>query len=245
MIRRQFLRTLAVATAAALSPRLPRSAPGVWSAKERHAARRFAQPEQGRIAYVDRGAGQAAPLLHGYPLNGYQWRVPMAELSDQRRCIAPDLMGLGYSDVAADADLSPTAQVAMLLALLDHLKVDKVDVVANDSSTGLAQLLAAQQPSRIRSLLLTNGDVDTNSPPKNLLPFIEKARHGEAVLWFDKHVADKQFARSREGIGNAYHAPERMLTDELVENYFRPLVAPAKRRHQGEQFVLAMFPNPL
>jgi haloalkane dehalogenase len=254
MVRREFLKTLAMATAASISPcpALPAEAKpssrkglAVWSVAEFHAARRFANLEQGSIAYVERGVGPVALFLHGYPLNGYQWRTPMAELADERRCIAPDLMGLGYSDVAANADLSPMAQVKMLMALLDHLNIAEVDIVANDNATGIAQLMVAQHAQGIRSLLLTNGDVDTNSPPANLLPFLEQARRGEAVLWFDKHLADNGFARSREGIGNAYHDPERVLTHEIIENYFRPLVAPAKRRQQGEQFGLAMFPNPL
>lgn len=254
MIRRQFLKTLAVAAVASMPPRLAwstdttaagRKALAVWSPAEFHAARRFAGLEQGKIAYVERGSGPAALFLHGYPLNGYQWRAPMVELAGERRCLAPDLMGLGYTDVPACADLSPDAQVAMLFALLDQLKIGDADIIGNDSATGIAQLMAARHPERVRSLLLTNGDVDTNSPPANLMPFLEKARRGEAVLWFDKHLADNAFARSRDGIGNAYHDPERVLTHELIETYFRPLVAPDKRRKQGEEFGLDMFPNPL
>jgi haloalkane dehalogenase len=253
MMRREFLKTFAVAAAASMSSRLAwadaaaanRKGLAVWSPAEFHAARRFADLEQGKIAYVERGSGPVALFLHGYPLNGYQWRAPMAELAGDWRCLAPDLMGLGYTDVAADADLSPAAQAAMLIALLDHLKIGEVGIISNDSSTGIAQLMAAHHPERVRSLLLTNGDVDTNSPPTNLLPFLEKARRGEAVLWFDRHVEDNAFARSRDGIGNAYHDPQSILTHELIETYFRPLVAPGKRRKQGEQFGIAMFPNPL
>lgn len=254
MIRREFLKTFAVAAVASMSSRLAlptdaiaanRKSEGVWSPAQFHAARRFADLPQGKIAFVERGSGPVALFLHGYPLNGYQWRGPMAALAGERRCLAPDLMGLGYTDVPADADLSPEAQTAMLVSLLDRLKIGEADIVANDSATGIAQLVAAHHPQRVRSLLLTNGDVDTNSPPANLMPFLEKARRGEAVLWFDKHLADNAFARSRDGIGNAYHDPERLLTHELIETYFRPLVAPAKRRKQGEEFGLDMFPNPL
>ncbi len=253
MLRREFLKTLAVSATASASNlawsaqphATARPSPAAWSPAEFHAARRYAGLAQGRIAYVERGRGPVALFLHGYPLNGYQWRAPMAALADERRCLAPDLMGLGYTDVAADADLSPAAQAAMLIALLDHLRIDEADIVANDSATGIAQLLAAAHPRRVRSLLLTNGDVDSNSPPAKLMPFLEQARRGEAVLWFDRHLADNAFARSRQGIGNAYHAPGRVLTQALIETYFRPLVAPGKRRRQGEEYGLDMFPNPL
>src|SRR5438132_1553689 len=66
-----------------------------------HAARRFADLACGKIAYIDAGHGEAALFLHGAPLNGYQWRGAIDRLSPLRRCIAPDFMGLGYSEVPA------------------------------------------------------------------------------------------------------------------------------------------------
>ncbi|MBA2304085.1 MAG: hypothetical protein H0W08_15830 [Acidobacteria bacterium] len=56
----------------------------------------------------------------------------------------------------------------MIAAVLDTLSIDAVDVVANDSGGAVAQLLAARHPARVRTLLLTNCDSHTNSPPKSL-----------------------------------------------------------------------------
>src|SRR4051812_39466012 len=63
------------------------------------AARRYSEISFGKIAYVERGSGEPALFLHGAPLNGFQWRGAMDRLSAHRRCIAPDFMGLGYSQV--------------------------------------------------------------------------------------------------------------------------------------------------
>jgi pimeloyl-ACP methyl ester carboxylesterase len=63
-----------------------------------HASRRFAKTHFGRIAYIERSAGPVALFMHGLPLNGYQWRGALERLSSQRRCIAPDFMGLGYTE---------------------------------------------------------------------------------------------------------------------------------------------------
>src|SRR4029434_8165771 len=60
-----------------------------------HATGRFADTPFGRIAYVERGTGPAALLLHGFPLNSFQWRGAIDRLSAQRRCVAPDFMALG------------------------------------------------------------------------------------------------------------------------------------------------------
>src|SRR5690242_9376468 len=57
------------------------------------AARRFAQTPFGRIAYVERGRGDAALFLHGFPLNGFQWRGALDRLASHRRCVVPDFLG--------------------------------------------------------------------------------------------------------------------------------------------------------
>lgn len=250
MVRRKFLTTgIAMTMTPFLSSLAGFSNTGdalvVWNAEEFHAARQFVEVPAGKIAFVERGSGPVALFLHGFPLNGFQWRSSMARLASMRRCVAPDMMGLGYTDVAEDTDLSPSAQAAMLIAFLDNLKIEEVDIVSNDSATGIAQLIAAHHPERVRTLLLTNGDVQTNSPPAKLLPFLDKARRGEVAPWYERHLTDHAFARSREGIGNAYHNPNRTLTPEVIETYFRPLISSEKRRKQGEQYGLAMFPNPL
>jgi haloalkane dehalogenase len=102
------------------------------------AERRFAELPQGRIAYAHRGKGPAALFLHGFPLNGYQWRGALDRLSDSRRCIVPDVLGLGYTEPRQGQDLRAPAQAEMALALLDRLGVGKFDMIANDSGCAIA-----------------------------------------------------------------------------------------------------------
>src|SRR6266567_3551530 len=95
--------------------------PKELSASEFHSARKFINTDQGRIAYVDRGKGPGALFLHGFPLNSFQWRGVIPRLSEHRRCIAPDFMGLGYTEVAKGQSVAPASQVAMIAQLLDKL----------------------------------------------------------------------------------------------------------------------------
>jgi haloalkane dehalogenase len=108
--------------------------------QEFHATRHFAKLEQGRIAFVERGKGKAALFLHGFPLNGFQWRGVLNPLSAHRRCIALDFMGLGYTEVNESQSVAPSAQVTMIAAFLDSLSIATVDLLANDSGGGVAQL---------------------------------------------------------------------------------------------------------
>lgn len=211
-----------------------------------HHLHRFAATRFGRIAYVERGKGSAAVFLHGYPLNGYQWRGALERLSPHRRCIAPDFMGLGCTETAQDQDLAPRAQAEMIVSLLDALSIDAADFVANDSGGAVAQLLAAYHPSRVRSLLLTNCDVHENSPPPALGPFLEEARAGTAADRFlARQIQDKEFARSAKGLGGLTYTNPANFTDELIECYFRPLLSSPRRRAQFHRYAIALEPNPL
>src|SRR5690242_14996428 len=112
----------------------------------------------GRIACTEAGSGPAALFVHGVLLNSHLWRHQLADLSDVRRCIAVDLLAHGDTEIAADQDVSVTANARMLREVVDVLGINKVDLVGNDSGGGIAQIFAAQNPSRVRSLTLTDCD---------------------------------------------------------------------------------------
>jgi pimeloyl-ACP methyl ester carboxylesterase len=211
-----------------------------------HAARRYTRTAFGRIAYVERGSGPAALFLHGFPLNGFQWRGALDRLAAYRRCIAPDFLGMGYTEVADGQSCAPEAQAAMLVALLDTLQVERADVVANDSGGAVAQLLVARHPDRVRSLLLTNGDTEENCPPPALLPVIDLAKQGRFVdewlgTWRDNHA----LARSTDGIGGMCYTDPAHPTDEAIETYFAPLLASRRSRDFAHAYAIAQEKNAL
>ena len=207
------------------------------------AARRYASLPMGRIAYIERGRGPGALFLHGAPLNGFQWRGALDRLSAHRRCIVPDFMGLGYSEVPEAQSLAAQDQAGMLATLLDALHEPRVDIVASDIGTAVAQLFLRRFPDRVRSLLLTNGDVEPDSPAAKVKPAIAMARAGTLADATAAWLTDKALARSTFGVA-VYHDPH-VLTDEVIEYYVRPLVASPLRRQQYHAFHLAMEPNPL
>lgn len=207
------------------------------------AARRFADLPFGKIAYVERGAGEAALFLHGAPLNGFQWRGAIDRLSASRRCIAPDFMGLGYSRIPERQSLAAGAQVAMLAALLDALAVRQVDIVASDSGGAVAQLFLVRYPERVRTLLLTDCDVEPDSPPPKVRPAIEMARAGTLADATAKWLTDKALARAT--FGAAVYRDPAGFTDETIEYYVAPLVGSPLRRAQYHAFHIALEPNPL
>ena len=254
MNRRHFLQlaggslaTAGLAACLATPPGLAAAAPpDALDAAEFHATRRYAPTAFGRIAYVERGQGPAALFLHGFPLNGFQWRGALARLSPYRRCIAADFMGLGYTRIAAGQDVGPMAQAAMLVALLDRLGIADVDLIANDSGGTVAQLLLARHPRRVRTLLLTNADTEFDSPPPALRPVIDLARQGRFVdQWLAPWWQDPALARSTAGIGGMCYADPAHPSDEAIDTYFGPLLSSAHRKAMAHAYAVALEPNAL
>jgi pimeloyl-ACP methyl ester carboxylesterase len=217
-------------------------------AREFHRMRRFARLAKfpgSRIAYVERGHGQAALFLHGYPLNGFQWRGALQRLSPYRRCLAPDFMGMGYTEAAPSQDLTPASQVDMLAALLDTLRIDKVDLVANDSGGEMAQVFLTRYMDRVRTLLLTNCDVDENNPPELFKPMIAEAARGLlADAFLAPQLKDKSVARSKKGMGIAFTHPEA-IADETVDCYLAPLASSPLRKEQFNRYTASFGVNEL
>ncbi|HVJ03454.1 MAG TPA: alpha/beta hydrolase [Sphingomonas sp.] len=209
-----------------------------------HLARRTVDIKFGRISYVDRGTGPAALFIHGFPLNGFQWRGAVDRLADVRRCIVPDMLGMGFTEPKEGQSLAPDAQVEMLVALMDRLGIMKADVVANDSGGAVAQLFAAHAPHRIRSLLLTNGDTEFDNPPPALAEPIRLAHAGAfAEKWLAAWFVDKDLARSKE-LSGGYSRPG-YPSDAALETYLGPLVASPERKALTDAFALALEPNVL
>jgi len=255
MDRRTFMRLAAGSLgAAALSACMPQtrtldgrvrtpSSNAAMDAKSFSASRRFQANRFGNIAYVEQGSGEAALFLHGFPLNGFQWRGALPRLADARRCIAPDFLGLGYTRVADGQGVAPAEQADMLAAFMDALGIARADIVANDSGGAVAQLLATRHPQRVRSLLLTNCDTEHECPPAAMAPVIAMSRKGAYVdEWLRPWLLDKALARSDKGLGGMTFSYPDHPTDEAIDMYLSPLVANARRT---EAYALALEQNSL
>ena len=199
-----------------------------------HASRRFADVKSGRISYVEQGKGSTALFIHGVLLNGYHWRRVISRLRHRRRCIAIDLMGLGYTEIAPSQDVSFVSQARMVAEVIDALGIEKIDLIANDSGGAIAQIFAAHYPHRLNTLVLTNCDVHDGWPPPQVLPVIEHARKGTLASIFQPLADRPDLARERHAKGEAVplfraYADPSVLTDEIIRLYLQaPLSSPQR-----------------
>jgi len=110
----------------------------------------------------------------------------------------------------------------------------------------VAQLFLTKYPGRVRTLLLTNCDVETDSPPAALLPVIDLARAGiYPDLWLEPWLKHKDVARSPTGLGGMCFSNPAHPTDAALEQYLAPLVESAERKALVNQYTLGLEHNPL
>src|ERR1700722_12582461 len=190
----------------------------------------------GRISYAAAGSGPVALFVHGVVLNKHFWRHQLTGLRDIRRCITPDLLAHGDTEIPPDQDVSVTTNAHMLKEFLDALHIDQIDLIGNDSGGGIAQIFAARNPDRVRTLTLTNCDTHDNWPPEAFKPFVEMVAAGGLSNTLNAMLADKSIYRSADALGPAYERPE-MVTDEDIEIYLRPHLRNAQRTRDLERFV--------
>lgn len=109
------------------------------------------------LALDVQGDGQPVLFIHGFPLDRTMWRQVMATLTGWRR-IAPDLRGLGVSDVPESYSMAEYADD--LAALLAALHVQNVVVCGLSMGGYVAFELIRRHPGRVRALILANTRAD-------------------------------------------------------------------------------------
>jgi pimeloyl-ACP methyl ester carboxylesterase len=176
---------------------------------------RSIETASGRISYAEAGSGPVALFVHGVVLNKHLWRHQLAGLSDIRRCIAVDLLAHGDTEIAPDQDVSVTANANMLREVIEALQIDQVDLVGNDSGGGIAQIFAALNPDRVRTLTLTNCDTHDNWPPEAFKPFVDMAIAGGLRDTLNGMLADKAIYRSPGALEPAYERAEIVSDEDL------------------------------
>src|SRR5262245_8848951 len=114
---------------------------------------RFADIEGVRLHYLAAGSGPTVILLHGYTQSSRMWRPLIPKLVGKFSVIAPDLPGIGDSDIPRDGLDMKTAAIRVH-ALAKSLGVTKARVVGHDIGLMVAYAYAAQFPAEVEKLVV-------------------------------------------------------------------------------------------
>jgi pimeloyl-ACP methyl ester carboxylesterase len=191
-------------------------------------ASRTAEVDGIKIHYLTAGHGPAVILLHGYAETSRMWLPLIPSLSQKFTVIAPDLPGIGDSDIPKDGlDMKTAAR--RIHAVVKSLGIEKAQVVGHDIGLMVAYAYAAQFPGETQKLVVLDaflpgvpgGDAVYNNPSLWHFRFHgdypEQLVRGRERLYFDYYwnqfAADKNRSipeDDRVAYVKAYSRPGRM-----------------------------------
>ncbi|MCL2339310.1 MAG: alpha/beta fold hydrolase [Actinomycetia bacterium] len=190
--------------------------------------------------YHDYGSGEAVLLIHGSGpgVSAWaNWQKILPTLSAQRRVLAPDMVGFGYSDRPAGLTYNMEVWTQQVIDFLDALQLDQVDLVGNSFGGALALSLAIEHPQRIRKLVLM-GSMGVNftlQPDDGLdavwgyTPSLENMRKLiKLFAWNPQLQNDENLARMRyegslqpgfqESFGSMFPAPRQRWVAAMAKH---------------------------
>jgi pimeloyl-ACP methyl ester carboxylesterase len=195
------------------------SQPNEGSMEEFSRRKRYAPVGPWNVAYIDEGSGPPVLLLHGCPFHAYQWRDVIPVLARHHRVIAPDLLGLGDTQVRLTDDYRLPQDVLLVKGLMDHLGIPQADFVGADHGAATLQLLMKDSPERIRRAVLTNAEAYDAWPSKPEIKYLKLVVHPLTSPIFRFLLSHSAWVR-HEVFGIAVHR-EEVFTDEVVLAYTR------------------------
>jgi pimeloyl-ACP methyl ester carboxylesterase len=97
------------------------------------------------IFYRTEGNGPHLLLIHGYPFNTWDWAPLWDRLTERFTVVAPDMLGMGFSDKPVAYEYTVHDHADMHEALMAHLGVESAHILAHDIGDSVAQELLARR----------------------------------------------------------------------------------------------------
>lgn len=173
-------------------------------------------------------SGEGEPvyiLLHGFGASLYSWKPVMGSIAENGRVIAYDRTGFGLTErpLAWEGEnpYSADAQLHLLLALMDHFKVDKAILVGNSAGGTLAMQFALTYPERVQALVLVDPAVyNGGGAPSWLRPLLNTPQARRLGPLFVRGFLNRGAAL----LDSAWYNPSG-ISQETRELYTKPLRA--------------------
>ncbi len=185
------------------------------------------------MSYIDVGSGDPVVFLHGNPTSSYLWRNIIPYISKYRRCLAPDLIGMGQSDKISDSHYNFFTHKSYLDAWFDALGLTQnITLVLHDWGSALGFYRAYRFPEQIKGIAymeaLVLPRIWSDFPNGRDIPFraLRSEKGWEMIMennFFIETIIPKSILRK--------------LSDEEMENYRNPF------RNKEDRFPTLVFPR--
>jgi pimeloyl-ACP methyl ester carboxylesterase len=120
------------------------------------------------LYYETHGAGRPMILLHGGLGSGEMFGPTLPTFAENHQVIAVDLQGHGRT-----ADIDRPIDVRLMAddiaALIDHLGLDKPDLVGYSLGGGVAFFIASKYPEKVGRLVMASANIRRDAIPAEML----------------------------------------------------------------------------
>ncbi|MGC2403788.1 MAG: alpha/beta fold hydrolase [Acidobacteriaceae bacterium] len=159
------------------------------------------------------GAGPELILLHGLLGTASTWELTIRHLADHSTVYAVDALGIGESDRVPGLDARLEAQAGRVVEFMDGFGIGSADFLATSHGGAVALTLAANYPSRVRSLAL---HAPANPFSRLCDPLINFYLSGLGT-WFAHHVPTLPGSMQSLALGRMYGDPAHLQAGSLAK----------------------------
>lgn len=179
------------------------------------------------ISYMAAGEGNVVVLLHGFGTDSASWTEQIRHLHKNYRVLAPDLPGIGSSELTSDISMEGVAEVVK--SILDAEEIEQAAIIGHSMGGYIALAFAEKYPGRLSGLGLFHSTATADNDEK-------KASRQKGIEFTNKHgarpfletTAPKMFAAATQ-TDNAEllerfmnHLPE--MSKEAVTGYYEAMM---------------------
>jgi pimeloyl-ACP methyl ester carboxylesterase len=138
-----------------------------WTTEQKGVGQ-YAEVNGINLYFETHGTGRPLILLHGGLGSSEMFGPTLTELAQQHQVIAVDLQGHGRTaDIDRPIDIRLMADD--IAALIDHLRLDKPDVVGYSLGGGVALFTAVKYPDKVRRLVVASAHARRDAIPPEML----------------------------------------------------------------------------
>jgi pimeloyl-ACP methyl ester carboxylesterase len=189
-----------------------------------------------RTNYLESGSGdQHVVFVHGSGpgVTSYaNWRLVLPELGKDFHCVAPDMVGFGYSERPADVKYGLDTWADQTLGVMDALGIEKAHLIGNSFGGAIALRLATKHPDRVDKLVLMGSmgvPFELTEGLDNVWGFEGTLEHMKAVMGYfayDKALTSGDLAQARfegatqpgfqESFSSMFPAPRQRWVESMT-----------------------------
>lgn len=176
---------------------------------------KYVEVDGAKMHYLDIGEGDPIVFLHGVPTSCYLWRNVIPHLAKLGRCIAPDLIGFGWSD-KPDIAYSLQDHIHYITQFIHALNLKKITLVMHGWGGVVGLNYAMAHEKNCKALAFYESFLRQEHGTDLSLPFQEQ-------LISLQQTDDKTHLKCKDFINKILnqHAM-RTLTEIEIKNYCHP-----------------------